>query len=248
MIIKEIQSKSILSPSKIYDYVINPYIGCRHGCYYCYARFIKKFTGHHEAWGQFVDVKINAAELLKVEIKKKKRAGVWVSGLCDPYQPLEARYKLTRECLEILADKNWPVSIQTRSPLVLRDMDILRHAKDFEVGLTVTTVNDEIRKLFEPLAPPIKERIAALDELHRSGIRTYAMIAPLLPGAEELVNELKGKVDNIIIDRMNYHYADWIYNKYGMMDKLTNDFFHKTARILAHECKRYGIACNLVFE
>ena len=103
MKIKEIHSKSILSPSKIYDYVVNPYVGCQHACSYCYARFMKRFTGHKEPWGDFVDVKINAPDLLSKEIKKKRMGTVWVSGVCDPYQPLEAKYKLTRRCLEILA-------------------------------------------------------------------------------------------------------------------------------------------------
>ncbi len=90
LIVKEILAKTILSKSKIYPYVVNPYTGCQHGCSYCYARFMKRVTGHKEPWGEFVDVKINAAELLRGEIGKKKRGRVWISGVCDPYQPLEA--------------------------------------------------------------------------------------------------------------------------------------------------------------
>jgi DNA repair photolyase len=247
MNIKEIHSKTILSASKVYNYVINPYVGCQHGCHYCYARFIKRFSGHSEPWGKFVDIKVNAADLLRIEIKKKRCASVWISGLCDPYQPLEAQYKLTRKCLEILAEYNWPVVIQTRSSLVLRDIDILRGARNFEAGLTITTADDEIRKLFEPDAPPVGERLNALDELHRSGIRTYAMIAPVLPGAEALGNALEGKVDYIIVDRMNYHYADWVYRKYGLEDKLSNNFFQKAGSELAKACKKSGIACNLTY-
>ena len=127
---------------------------------------MKRFTGHREPWGQFVDVKINAPELLKQEITRKKLGRVWVSGVCDPYQPLEVKYQLTRQCLEILAQHEWPVIVQTRTPLVLRDLDILRNGKDFEVGFSITTANDGIRKLFEPLAPPIRARIDALEELH----------------------------------------------------------------------------------
>ena len=227
LIVKEIQAKTILSKSKVYSYVINPYTGCQHGCSYCYARFMKRVTGHREHWGEFVDVKINAADLLRVEIKKKRRGRVWVSGVCDPYQPLEAEYRLTRQCLEILARNTWPVIIQTRSPLVLRDIDIIKDARDFEVGLSITTADDTIRKLFEPEAPPINDRIHALDELHKAGIRTYAMIAPVLPGTEGLAELLKGKVDYVLIDRMNYHYADWVYRKYGMEDALTDDFFER---------------------
>lgn len=247
MIVKEIRSKTILSASKIYDYVINPYVGCQHACHYCYARFIKKFSGHKEPWGEFVDIKINAADLLKAEIKKKKCGNVWISGLCDPYQPLESKYKLTRNCLEILADNKWQVIIQTRSSLVLRDLDIIKRAEDFEAGLTVTTGDDEIRRLFEPNAPSVQERLNTLDELHKSGIRTYAMIAPILPGAETLINALVGKVDHIIIDRLNYHYADWIYRKFGLEDKISDNFFQVTGRKLAYDCQKSGIVCNLTF-
>jgi DNA repair photolyase len=247
MNVNEILSKTILSASKIYDYVINPYVGCQHGCLYCYACFIKRFSGHKESWGQFVDIKSNAADLLRVEIKKKKRGTVWVSGLCDPFQPLEMKYGLTRNCLEILADRDWPVVIQTRSPLVVRDIDILKRARHIEAGLTITTADDTIRKLFEPNAPPIKGRLDALGELHRAGVKTYAMIAPMLPGAEGLIEDLKGKVDHIIVDRMNYHYADWIYRKCKMEDKLSDDFFQDTGRALASACRKYGIDCNVVF-
>ena len=232
MIVKEIKAKTILSASKIYDWVINPYVGCQHACSYCYARFMKRFTGHKEPWGNFVDVKINAPDLLLVEITKKKRGRVWVSGVCDPYQPLEEEYKLTRQCLEILAQNNWPVIIQTRSPLVLRDIDILKEMQDLEVGLTVTTADEEIRKLFEPNAPSIKDRIKVLDELHKAGIKTYAMVAPMLPGADGLSELLKGKIDYLLIDRMNYHYADWVYRKNGLEDKLTDDFFNETRQKL----------------
>lgn len=246
MIVREIRVKTILCVSKVYDYVVNPYIGCEHACTYCYARFMKRFTGHQEPWGEFVDVKMNAPDLLRVEIRKKKKGRVWMSGVCDPYQPLEEKYGLTRRCLEILMMNDWPVTVQTRSPLVLRDLDILRQGRDFEVGLTVTTTDDRIRKLFEPDAPPIKARLDALEELHRAGLRTYAMIAPMLPGAEGLADALKGKVDYVIVDRMNYRHAAWVYRKYGLQDKSTDDFFHRTGRELASACERSGIECRMV--
>jgi DNA repair photolyase len=230
LIVKEICAKSILSPSKIYPWVINPYTGCQHGCSYCYARFMKRVTGHREPWGEFVDVKINAPDLLRVEIKKKKQGRVWISGVCDPYQPLEAQYLLTRQCLEILVQNNWPVIIQTRSPLVLRDLDILRDSRDVEVGLSITTANDNIRKLFEPYAPPVPDRIRALSELHDAGIRTYAMVAPVLPGAEGLAELLRGKIDYVFIDRMNYHYADHVYRQYGLENKLSDEYFYHIQR------------------
>jgi DNA repair photolyase len=232
MIVKEVQAKSILSASQVYDYVINPYTGCQHACSYCYARFMKRFTGHKEPWGEFVDIKINAPDLLEREITRKKTGTVWVSGVCDPYQPLEAKYQLTRKCLKILALDNWPVVIQTRSPLVLRDMDIFRGKLNVDVGLSITTADERIAELFEPNAPSIKDRIHAIEELHRAGIKTYVMVAPMLPGAEGLGAALAGKVDYLIVDRMNYNHADWIYRKYGLEDKLRDEFFNRTSREL----------------
>jgi len=189
MTIREIYARSILSKSKVFDYVVNPYIGCQHGCTYCYARFMKRFTRHKEPWGEFVDVKINAAHLLQREIEKMPPGRVWVSGVCDPYQPLERTYELTKKCLEILVRYDWPITIQTKSALVLRDVELFEEANKIEVGLTVTTGDERIRQLFEPGAPSIKERIKALEELHLAGIGTYAMIAPMLLGAEELASD-----------------------------------------------------------
>lgn len=244
MNIKEIQSKTILSKSKIFPYVINPYVGCQHNCTYCYARFMKRFTGHPEPWGQFVDVKINAIELLKQETTRKKPVRVWVSGVCDPYQPLERKYQLTRGCLQILAEQHWPVSVLTRSPLVLRDMDILKTGENFEVGMSITTADEQVRFQFEPSAPPISERIRVLGELHQAGIRTYAMLAPVLPGCEDLPELLAGKVDYVFLDRMNYHHADWVYRKYGLVDKNSDGYFdvEQQSLRLAFEC--LGIECK----
>lgn len=243
MIVKEVQAKSILSASKIYPYVLNPYTGCQHACSYCYARFMKRFTGHREPWGQFVDVKVNAAELLSKEITRKRPARVWISGVCDPYQPLEGRYRLTRQCLRILAEHDWPVVIQTRSALVLRDLDILMLAPHFEVGFSVTTADDAMRKLFEPAAPPIQARLRALGKLHQAGIKTYAMIAPMLPGSEELPGLLAGIVDYVRLDRLNYHDADRIYRKHGLAHKMTDEYFQGTGHALAAAFSALGIPC-----
>lgn len=241
MLISKVQAKSILSPSQIYPWVINPYTGCEHACSYCYARFMKRFSGHKEPWGQFVDVKMNAPELLMKEILRKKRDRVWVSGVCDPYQPLEAKYKLTRQCLELLAQHNWPVTVQTRSPLVVRDVEILQKGNGIEVGFSIPTADDRIRQLFEPNSPPIRARLNALDELHRAGIRTFVMIAPILPGAEGLPELLAVKVDNVIIDRMNYHYGDWVYRKYGLMDSQTDEYFERSIKLLTIEFESRGV-------
>ena len=247
MIVQEIVSKSVLSKSQIYDYAINPYVGCSHSCRYCYAAFMRRFTGHKEKWGEFVDVKINAPELLAKEIKRKRMGRVWVSGVCDPYQAVEKKYELTKKCLKILVENQWPVTIQTKSSLVLRDIEILEKSKDIEVGFSITTADDKIRKLFEPGAPSIKERIHALDVLHSRGIQTFAMIAPILPGAEGLVEELADKVDHILIDRVNYFYANRIYTENRMEWANEDPFFFQTGEGLKEGFKRKDIPVRVLF-
>lgn len=247
MVLREIQARSILVKSQVFDYVVNPYVGCQHSCVYCYARFMRRFTGHKEPWGEFVDVKINAPALLKHEIDKRQPGRVWVSGVCDPYQPLESKYGLTRKCLEILVEYGWPITVQTKSPLVLRDLDLLKRSDKIEVGLSVTTADDGIRKSFEPGAPSIKERVEALEELHLAHIRTYGMIAPMLPGAERLADQLNGKVDYVLVDRMNYHYGDWVYRKHHLEYAMSHDFFFSKGKELASAFTEQGIECRVLF-
>lgn len=246
MIVKEIYAKSILSKSKVLDYVVNPYIGCEHGCTYCYARYVKRFTGHTEPWGEFVDVKINAPTLLQRETRHKKVGKVWVSGLCDPYQPLEGRYNLTRKCLEILLKKGWPVTIQTKSTLVLRDIDLLK-SHNVEVCLTVATADEAVKRIFEPKAPSIRERLETLERLHSTGVKTCVMIAPLLPKAEGLVKEIAGKADYVLVDKMNYHYADWVYKRHGLEHAMTNDFFTQKKKEISGLLEREGIPYEFEF-
>jgi len=247
MIVTEVYARSILVKSQVSDYTINPYVGCQHSCAYCYARFMKRFSGHTEPWGEFVDVKINAPDLLRNEIGKKPPGRVWISGVCDPYQPIEKKYELTRKCLETLVGCGWPITVQTKSPLVLRDIDLLTRNTNIEVGLSIATADDEMRKLFEPNAPSIKERVKALGELHQAGIRTYAMIAPVLPGVEGLPARLSGKVDYVLVDRMNYHYGDWVYRKHHLEDATRCDFFVLKGKELASAFAEQGIECRVLF-
>ncbi len=248
MKIKEISVKSVLSKSKVYDYTVNPYRGCSNACRYCYAAFMKRFTGHWEPWGEFVDVKINAPEVLAKEIKRKPIGRVWVSGVCDPYQPVEKKYQLTRKCLEILLENSWPVTIQTKSPLVLRDIAILKTSEKVEVGFSITTADEKIRRIFEPEAPPINKRINALKSLHANRIKTFVMIAPLLPGAEKLPGELAGAVDLVLVDRLNYHYADHIYRENNMEWAIEDRFFAEKRDEVKKGFERQGIPVNILFN
>lgn len=245
--VKEIRAKTILSKSAVQDWALNAYVGCQHDCRYCYAQFMKRFTGHAEPWGSFVDVKVNAPELLAREVLRKHKGRVWISGVCDAYQDLEGTYRLTRRCLEILVEHGWPVTVQTKSPLVLRDLDLLRRAPEAEVGFTITTADERVRAAFEPGAPPVAARIEALRALHAAGVETFVMVAPLLPGADALPDLLKGSVDHALIDRYNYHYADRTYRQLGMGWAREERFFREKGEELRAAFERAGIPCRKLY-
>lgn len=205
--VRETTAKSIMTRSQIpgVDYCINPYTGCTHACRYCYADFMKRFTGHTGRWGSFVDAKVNAPTLLEKDARRNKGGHVMISSVTDPYQPVEKKYRLTRRCLEVLAPHRFSVSILTKSPLVLRDVDLFKKFSDIEVGITITTDDDGMRMRFEPGAPPIQARINALKKLRAAGVCTYAFIGPLLPmNPEHLAKKIAPHVDSVLIDRMNY--------------------------------------------
>ncbi|MCL4374871.1 radical SAM protein [Patescibacteria group bacterium] len=191
------------------DYVVNPYNGCLFGCMYCYAAQIARWRHPHEVWGTYLDVKINAPVLLKKELenlhkrlKTKNFGAVFFSSVTDPYVGMEVKYRLTRQCLSVLADFGYAgnVSIQTKSPLVTQDIDVLQRLKDVNVGLTVTSLNDRVSRFLEVKAPPISARLEALKTLHRKGINTYAFIGPILPhilSNLESLNQLLDKLEAV---------------------------------------------------
>ncbi len=207
MDIRIVESKTILSRSRIpgITYCINPYTGCWHVCIYCYAEFMKKYSGHSEPWGKFIDVKINAPELLRKQIRKVKKETVLLSSVTDAYNPLEQKYLLTRRCLEILLEYQFPVSILTKSELVLRDIDLFTQFEECEVGLTITTDSDYVRKIFEPKAPSIEKRIRALQKLKENNVKTYVFIGPVLPmNPENLGKKVAPFIDSYCLDKLNY--------------------------------------------
>jgi len=152
-----------------------------------------------------VDVKINAPEVLQRQMKNAALGNVMSSSVTDPYQQIENQFKITRQCLEVLLASQFPVSILTKSSLVLRDLDLIKKFKEIEVGITITTEDDKIREIFEPNAPPIGTRIHALKELSDNEVKTYAFIGPLLPlNPETLAEKIAPYAQSILIDKMNY--------------------------------------------
>jgi DNA repair photolyase len=236
VVCREIESRSILTKTGIpgSDYCLNPYVGCAHGCRYCYATFMKKYTGHAEQWGTFVDVKKNAPDLLRKQMKKVKKSSIIISSVTDPYQPIEAKYQLTRKCLTILLEYECAINILTKSPLVLRDMDLIKKFRDIEVGITITTNDEKIRKIFEPNAPPIGARIHTLRKLHEQEVRPYVFVGPLLPmNPNELSKQVRPYIQYAYISKMNYiSKTKYIYRKMNIEHWLEPDFLEGTKREL----------------
>jgi DNA repair photolyase len=248
--VAEVRAKSILNKSKIFDYCVNPYTGCEHNCAYCYARlFICRYSGHTEPWGRFVDAKVNAPELLRKQLVRAKRARVWIASVCDPYQPLEEKYRLTRHCLEELAARQFPVVIQTKSALILRDLDLFQRFEEIEIGFSIATESEEMARLFEPRASPVRERLKALEIIHEKGIKTFVFAGPLLPGsAEVLAGTLEGKADHVLIDRMNYiPTLKNFYLRHRLERESTDAFFHRQKTALVDALKKRGMSFEALF-
>ncbi|PLT33405.1 radical SAM protein [Bacillus sp. V5-8f] len=207
--VKDIVSKSILTPAKgqldDYTHSLNPYAGCALGCKYCYVRQLPVSLYREEEWGTWVDVKTNSAELLKKDLIKAKKKGpvyIFMSSSTDPYQPLEAKTQLTLRLLETMLEEPPDfLFVQTRSPLVKRDIDIFKKFGDkIRISITIETDKEEIRKAFSPAAPPIPARMLALKEITEAGIPTQATIAPLLPCSREFPEKLKNLATRVVLD------------------------------------------------
>jgi DNA repair photolyase len=181
--VREVRCATLLHPLNYRsstEYTANIYKGCTHGCVYCYA---PSLTHDERGWGTYVDAKVNAPEVLDRELRNLRKDEVFLSSASDPYQPVEARYRLTRRCLGVLLKHEFPVSILTRSPLVLRDLDLIKRLGWVKVGMSITSVPT---RRFEPGVPPLERRIDTLSKLSAAGITTWVSLAPVIPGIVEV--------------------------------------------------------------
>ncbi|MCX6789768.1 MAG: radical SAM protein [Candidatus Gribaldobacteria bacterium] len=203
MKIIEIKAKEIFTKTKLgADWVVNPYAGCAHQCLYCYAKFIAKWKPvEYGKWGSWVEAKINGPELVKA---KKVKGEVFMSSICDAYQPVEKELRLTRRILENM-DKNVKLSILTKSDLVLRDIDIFKQFKNIEVGLTINSFTNKAKEFFEPAAIAVEKRIIALQKLKEQGISVYAFVSPIIPGLIHL-SDIINKTKNLV----NYYWFEFL--------------------------------------
>jgi DNA repair photolyase len=216
VVVREIACKTILNRSSLGEYSLNCYTGCAHGCVYCYARYMQRFHPHDEPWGQFVDVKINAVEVLKRQLRRATPGEVFVSSACDGWQPIEAEYRLTRRCCELLLEHGFAIHALTKSRLMLRDLDLFA-GRAVSVAVTVTTLDARLAELWEPGCSRVAERWNVLDDARRRGLATRVMFGPLLPflsdGAAEIEALLRAAaerdVGEIWVDAMNPRPRVW---------------------------------------
>ena len=142
-VVRETVCKTILNRGGLSDYTLNCYTGCTHSCVYCYARFMQRFHPHDEPWGAFVDVKVNAVEVLKRQLRRATPGSVFLSSACDGWQPVEAQWRLTRRCCELLLERGFQLHVLTKSALVLRDLDLFV-GHPVQIGVTLTTLDEQL--------------------------------------------------------------------------------------------------------
>jgi len=258
----EVRCRTALSKSRLpdLDYALNPYVGCEHGCLYCYARATLRDEAKALRWGRFVLVKKGLVERLAREVLRKPKGVVGLSTVTDPYQPIEARLRLTRRCLEILVRKGFPVSIQTKSKLVLRDLDLIKAGK-VDVGMTITTMDDSLASMVEPRSSRPSERAEALRRLAEEGVETWVFLGPIIPRLNDSEESIRRVVEvayetgsELIVDKLNLRkwvleslapLLDRLYPglKWELPDMLRpgSSYLQELYRRVERICRSYGI-------
>ncbi len=255
-IIQEIEVKNILSKSNlpVCEYSVNPYVGCTHGCQYCYASFMKRFTGHAEPWGTFLDVKHWP------EIKNpKKYAGkeLFIGSVTDPYLPQEKIYGRTRALLMQLKGSGAKISIATKSDLILRDLDLIKTFPETRVSWSINTLDEDFKSDMDS-AVSIDRRLAAMEAFYRAGIRTTCFVSPIFPGITDIkaiIQRVKKQCNLIWLENLNLRGSyktvilDYIQNKYPHLLPLYREIYRDGNRsyweLLDTELKAYATEIGL---
>lgn len=232
--IQEIRVKSVISKSNlpVCDYSVNPYVGCPHACKYCYASFMKRFTGHGEPWGTFLDVK----DWQPVHHPEKYRGkAFFIGSVTDPYHPMEAQFGRTRAFLEQLQDSGAKLSIQIKSDLVLRDLELIKTFPDARVGFSINTLDEDVKNDMDR-AVSIERRLAAMKAFHDAGVRTTCFISPIFPGltdVEAIIQRVNGQCNLIWLENLNLRsdyktvISDYISRKYPQLIPLYDEIYRR---------------------
>lgn len=214
------------------DFVINPYVGCPHACKYCYACFMKRFTGHSETWGEFIDIKH-----CKKPISKKRITGksVFLSSVTDCYNIYEEKYCITRKLLEQLVLIDCELSISTKSKLILRDINLLKQCKNLKVSMSVNTLDEKFKNDMDN-ASSIEDRLNTLKELHNQGIYTVLFISPIFPEITDfkvIIEKSHTFIDEYWFENLNLRGSykqtilSYIEEKYSNLSNLYKKIFVK---------------------
>lgn len=231
-VIQKTEVKSILSKSNlpVCEYSVNPYVGCTHGCRYCYASFMKRFTNHPEPWGTFLDVKYWP------EIKNpRKYAGkeLFIGSVTDPYLPQEEIYGRTRELLTQLQGSGAKISIATKSDLILRDLDLIKSFPDARVSWSVNTLDEEFKSDMD-CAVSIERRLNAMEAFYRAGVRTTCFVSPIFPGITDvmsIIRRTRNQCNLIWLENLNLRggyktvIIDYIKDKYPQLLPLYQEIY-----------------------
>lgn len=231
---KEIETKDYLTKSNLpsSDYVINPYVGCSHGCKYCYASFMKRFTGHKEKWGTFIDIKRCDK---KIDIKKIENKTIFLSSVTDCYNKSEEKYELTRTILKQLVNSNCNLNISTKSKLIIRDLDLLKQMKNVIVSISINTLNEEFKNDMDS-ASSIKDRLNTLKKLHDNGIYTVLFMSPIFPyitDFKEIIESSDDYIDEYWFENLNLRgeykteILAYIKTKYPQLVDQYNDIYNR---------------------
>ncbi|MDO5574599.1 MAG: radical SAM protein [bacterium] len=227
--VKDYITKSNLPAS---DYVINPYVGCPHGCKYCYASFMKRFTHHQEPWGDFIDIKICEKPLNKAKLTGKS---VFLSSVTDCYNRYEEKYCLTQAILKQLASIDCELGISTKSKLILRDLDLLKQCHNLKVSMSINTMDEGFREDMDH-ASSIADRLQTLRTLHENGIHTVLFMSPIFPGITDyqaIIEESHSFIDEYWFENLNLRGSykqvilDYINEKYPELNNLYTSIYKK---------------------
>ncbi len=242
----EVQATSILTPQKVgslaggYQYSLNPYAGCAFSCSYCYVpKFPSRRNTDFMDWGKWLEVKINAPELVRKERTRVFGSSIFFSSATDPYQYAELKYRLSRKCLEqLLLYKPARLTLHTRSHLILQDLELLKKfGNTLDVGVSITTDDESVREEFEPRAPSIARRLEVLKVLSAEGISVHASVAPLLPmNPDRFIELLSPYVDSIWIDSIGHQEVN---TRKELLQKYKTFFESKNQQLLRNKISSY---------
>lgn len=235
-VIKEIDVKSIVSKSNlpVCDYSVNPYVGCTHACKYCYASFMKRFTGHMEPWGTFLDIKWKKIQ----KTEKYRGKEFFIGSVTDPYNPQEEKSGRTKAFLEQFRGSGIKISIQTKSDLILRDLELIKSFSDARVGFSINTLDEDFKNDMDR-AVSIERRLTAMKTFHDAGIRTTCFISPIFPeitDVEAIIERVKQQCNLIWLENLNLRgdykrvILDYIQQKHPNLMSLYDEIYQNGNR------------------